>query len=279
MNPVPAMTSPLLSCLSSASRRTRAALRAAPLALVALLAAAPARAGDNPGADLIFDLGAAVLVKPKFEGAREALISPTPLFKLKYLRLPGLFTIGGGPDTGLSLWPAFNIVGKRDAAGTPYLRGLGDVDTAFELGVGASYTHGFVRGMAEVRRGFGGHEGVVGVIGVDAIVKPVDRLTLEVGPRVTFADGEYMKTYFGVTAAQAAASGYRQFDARAGIKSIGIDSKMVYEFNDTWRGQLEAGYARLVGDAGKSPITARGSRDQYSLRIGATYRFALDLFD
>lgn len=254
-------------------------IAAGALALLMGTAAMPARAGDNPGADLIFDLGAAVLVKPKFEGAREALISPTPLFKLKYLRLPGLFTIGGGPDTGLSLWPAFNIVGKRDANGTSYLRGLGDVDTAYELGLGVSYTHGFVRGMAEVRRGFGGHEGVVGVVGVDAILKPVDKLTVEVGPRVTFADSQYMKTYFGVDAAQATASGYRQFDARAGVKSIGIDSKMVYEFTDEWRGQVEAGYSRLVGDAGKSPITARGSRDQYSLRVGATYRFSLDLFD
>lgn len=239
---------------------------------------APALAQGEP--DLIFDLGAGAMVKPNFEGASTVMISPYPIVALKYLRLPGLFTIGGGPDDGFSLFPSLNVVGTRKDTSATYLNGLGTVDTAVELGLGASYRYGFVKGSIEARRGFGGHEGFVGSVGIDLIATPIAGLTVEAGPRASFADQTYMQTYFGVTAAQAGTSGYAAFKPNAGFKSVGVAAKATYELTPEWRLHFGAGYDRLIGDAAGSPILkSGGSADQFTARAGVSYRFSVDLFD
>jgi outer membrane protein len=240
--------------------------------------ATPAHAQGEP--DLIFDLGAGMLVKPNFEGASTTMIAPYPIVALKYLRLPGLFTIGGGPDDGFSLFPSLNVVGTRKDTSATYLNGLGTVDTAVELGLGASYRYGFVKGSIEARRGFGGHEGFVGTVAVDLIAQPVAGLTVEAGPRLGFADQSYMQTYFGVTAAQAVTSGYAAYSPDGGFKSVGLAAKATYELTPEWRLHFGAGYDRLIGDAARSPVLkAGGSLDQFTARAGVSYRFSVDLFD
>lgn len=252
--------------------------RLALAAMVGVAGVAPAMAQAD-GPDLIFDLGAGMLVKPNFEGASTVMIAPYPIVALKYLRLPGLFTIGGGPDDGFSLYPSLNVVGTRKETDATYLNGLGTVDTAIELGLGASYQYSFVKGSIEVRRGFGGHEGFVGTLGLDVIAKPVDGLTIEAGPRLGFADQSYMQTYFGVTAAQAGTSGYAAFSPDGGFKSVGVAAKAVYELTPEWRLHFGAGYDRLIGDAARSPVLkAGGSLDQFTARAGISYRFSVDLF-
>ena len=49
-----------------------------------------------------------------------------------------------------------------------------------------------------------------------------------------------------------------------------------YNFNDNWRGLLELGYERLVGDAKDSPILSVGSADQFSIGIGLMRKFSID---
>ena len=39
--------------------------------------------------------------------------------------------------------------------------------------------------------------------------------------RTTYANDSYMKTYFGITTSQAAASGFKEFNANGGIKDMG----------------------------------------------------------
>ena len=75
------------------------------------------------------------------------------------------------------------------------------------------------------------------------------------GPSVTFADSTYMKSWFGVNAAQAAASGYRQYDASAGLKSAGFGVTLVWFINKHWFTTADAALKRLLGSAANSPIT------------------------
>ena len=245
------------------------------LALAIAGSAGIARAdGNTPGIE--FEIGVGGQIAPRYEGASDYLISPFPTFRLQRLTLPNGFQIGGGDGMGLSFYPSFGFRGARKSTDTPVLNGLDDVDKAIELGAGVSYTTWRGKIFGEVRRGFGGHEGYVGEIGAEASFHPTDTLTLSGGPRVSFADAEYMDTYFGVSAAETKTSGLSAFDAGAGFKSVGIATSARYEITSNWAIEAEAAYDRLIGDAAASPVTGAGSRDQFSFRLGAVRKFKLD---
>ena len=231
------------------------------------------------GEDIVLELGGGGLVGPAYEGADHYLVSPWPIVRLHYLRLPHVGAFGGGPEAGLSIGPSFRFVPERDADDYSDLEGLGDVDAAFELGGTIGYRFDMWRGFATVRHGFGGHHGIVGELGVDAIVEPTPRLSVSAGPRLHFADSDYLDTYLGVTAAQSAASGLSEFDPDGGLKGVGVEAEARFALTPRWSIVGSAGYERLVGDAADSPITEAGSENQFTAALGLTYRFGLDLFD
>jgi len=231
------------------------------------------------GEDIVLEVGGGALVRPAYEGADEYTFHPWPIVELEFLRLPVLGTFGGGPETGFSFGPSFRFIEERDDDDYSELTGLGDVDFAVEAGGKVSYRRGMVRGFVAVRRGFGGHEGIVGEAGLDLIVAPTPRLEVSGGPRLSFASDDYMDTYLGVTAAQSAASGLPAFDPDGGIKGVGVAGEAKYALTRRWSLVGEAGYERLIGDAADSPITDRGSENQFSAALGLSYRFGLNLYD
>ncbi|QKV19957.1 MipA/OmpV family protein [Oricola thermophila] len=245
------------------------------LAAFLLAGVAPSMAGDMPPG-IEFELGGGGAVAPRYESSSEYLVSPFPTFRLKRLTFSNGFQIGGGDGMGLSPYPSFNFRGARKAADTPALAGLADVDAAVELGLGLSYATPGFRVFGEVRRGVTGHDGMVGEIGADLVARPGDRLTLAAGPRASFADAEYMDTYFGVTAAEAIASGMPQFDARSGFKSYGLAASARFDLSENWALEGSARYDRLTGDAANSPVTGAGSRNQFGFRLGLTRSFRID---
>jgi outer membrane protein len=231
------------------------------------------------GDDLVIELGLGGSVRPAYEGADDYTIQPDPLISLHYLRLPGVATFGGGPETGLSFAPSFRYVQERDDNDYPELLGLGDVDAAFELGGTVGYRYESLAAFLTLRKGLTGHHGWVGETGVNLVVEPLPRLSLSAGPRVSFANSDYLDTYLGVTPAQSAASGLPVFDPDAGIKGVGLAAEGRYALTGNWSVVGRAGYERLVGDAADSPVTDAGSENQFTAALGLTYRFGLDLFD
>ncbi len=261
-------------------RRSAAAVLAASIAAASpALAQEPMPAGPNPGVDLSLRLGIGGKVAPDYEGSDDYELKPWPIFSLEFLRLPGIGEFGG-PSTGFSIGPSFNFVGERKETDNPALIGLGNVSAAVELGARIGFETEIVEAFAALRHGIGGHHGIVGDLGVNAILRPMDRLEVRAGPRASFADGEYFNTYFSVTPAQSAASGLPAFDAGSGFKSVGLEAEVTYDFTDHWRGHLGAGWDRLVGDAANSPIVmAAGDENQFHVGLGVSYRFDLDLFN
>ncbi len=258
------------------------------LALLAL-AAASASAQEPPppadgalgasGEDIVIELGGGGAVAPAYEGADDYLLSPWPIVRLHYLRLPVFGAFGGGPETGFSIGPSFRFVRERDDGDHSELKGLDDVDAAFELGATVGYRYGMWRGFGTLRHGFGGHHGLIGEVGADAIVEPTPKLSVSFGPRLHFADSDYLDAYLGVGAAEAAASGLSEFDPGGGLKGVGMEAEARYALTPRWSVVGSGGYERLVGDAADSPIVDVGSENQFTAGLGLTYRFGLDLFD
>jgi len=262
---------------------SRAALA---LAVCSVSGAALAQSGDLSAQDanrqFVIDLGVGAMVQPRYEAADSYLVYPFPIVAVGRFYFPGLGqVVDGRRKAGIFFYPSFNYIGERKASDSTDLTGTNTIDWALELGLGGGFRTEHFRAFAELRQGINGHTGQVGQLGIDGIIYPAEKWEVSFGPRADFASGEYMETYFGVTAAEAANSGGRltQYDPGAGFKSVGLAARASYDINDDFRFHLQGGYNRLIGDAADSPIAENGSENQFSLGAGVTYRFAFDLFN
>ena len=244
-------------------------------ALLAVFLPLPALAGDGVP-DLRFTIGAGVAVSPEYYGSDDYVVGPTGSLQLGFVDLGPLQfgSLDDGESRGFSVKAAFRYLPERSADDYPELAGLNDVDASYELGLGASYLTDTYEVFANLRYGFGGHEALVGTIGSDAIFRPSDRLTLRAGPRMDIGSADFNQTYFGVTAAEAGASAFTEFDAGAGIYAVGIDLEAEYAVSDAWSIAGGVGYQHLVRDAADSPIT--GDDDRFTASIVLRREVTLD---
>lgn len=240
------------------------------LALLAVLAATPVAAQDlgfGGRGEFGADLGLGVQVKPQYPGSDEAEAAPWLIFRNAGFGQPGT------PDRqGLGIAPSFNIEGSRDASDDRDLRGLDNIDDAYELGVRVSYGMGQMSGFASVRRGFDGHEGVTGEIGAKYRNDLSDRLTLWSGVEFGYGNNDYNRTYFGVSQAEARSSLYDVYSPDSGFNQAAITFEARYAMTPTIALMGEVRYGKLIGDAGDSPIV----QDEYqpSLGLGVVRRFS-----
>lgn len=97
---------------------------------------------------------------------------------------------------------------------------------------------------------------------------------VSLGPRFSWADEDFTRTYFAVTPQDAANSGLAAYAPGGATTSAGVVGSAEYHFTRSWSltGSLE--YHRLFGDAADSPIVAElGSQDQFSATVGIRYWF------
>lgn len=220
------------------------------------------------GLDL--ELGVGGVVAPEYEGAADYDVAPFPVIRVERFSL-GEFSFGGDDSLGLSVYPSFRYIDKRKSSDVPALPGLPEVDAAIELGLGAAYEQEYWRIFGNLRHGVLGHHGIVGDLGADLIYRPDEDWRLSLGPRLSFADGDYMDSYFGVPAGVAGPVAY---DPAGGLKSAGIEAQARYQFTPVWAVEGSIGWSRLLGDAADSPVTRNGDDDQVIARISIMRRFS-----
>ena len=237
----------------------------------------------QPQTQYSISLGVGGQVKPSYPGAGEYMLSPFPIIDIHRFYLPGLGQVkdGSGRANGLSIYPSFSFVGEREPRDSAILTGTRPVDWAGEAGLGIRYKQDFFEGFVEFRQGFNGHTGQVGTVGFDLISEPFERTKFKIGPRANWGSGEYMETYFGVTAAEAAAPGSRlaAFAPGAGFNSVGVEASATYDLTERTTLHFRAGWERYIGDAEDSPIVVLGDENQFTAGIGISRRFDFNLFD
>lgn len=230
--------------------------------------------------DLVVTLRAGVQMSPAYLGSDDYEVGPDFAARIDYLQFPNGFEYGSsrsvGFRTGWGLQGSFRYLGERNADDHDALKGLDDVDWAVEAGLGVGYEQRNWRAFTDVRYGFVGHNSWVGEIGADAIAYPTEGLTLTAGPRLNFGTDRFAQTYFGVSDRESDASGLEAYDAEGGLLGAGVEIGARYLINERWGVEGAATWQRLVNSAADSPITATGSDDQYSVRVGITRRISLD---
>ncbi|NNM75547.1 MipA/OmpV family protein [Sphingomonas sp. ID1715] len=251
-------------------------LAPAAFALIATSAAAQQEGGRR------VRVGVGAQLTPSYPGADE--VSVGPFGDLSIARVGRTFTFEAPDESfgfsllgrdGFGIGPAVSLQGSRKDkdVGVP----IGKVKTTVEAGgfVQYQYRENW-RLRAELRKGLGGHDGLIGDVSADFIMRDGDRYVFSIGPRVTITDKDYQRAYFGVTPAQSAATGLTSYSPGGGVQSVGGTAGLVYQFSDKWGAFGYARYDRLVGDAADSPLVRRyGSRDQFSGGLALTYTFVV----
>jgi outer membrane protein len=190
----------------------------------------------------------------------------------------------GAPDDGFSLGLvgdktlSAGLVGRwRSGRGDDDdLRGFDKIDGTVEGGVFANWwAVDWLRVRGEVRHGFGGHDSWTADLGADAVAQ-LPNWILSFGPRLSWGDNEFNRTYFRVTPVEASRSpfGIHAFDPGDNYWAPGVLGSVEYRFSRFWRVTFVGSYNRLTGDTADSPIVADlGSKDQWSTSISVTYAF------
>lgn len=227
-----------------------------------------------------FRIGLGPQVVPKFVGSDEVHFRPFIDFSTTRGDKPFDFE---APDEasgfplvragGLEVGPAFDIESnrKRKEVGAD----LDEVGTGVELGGFAQYwfTPG-LRFRLDARKAVTGHHGWVGDASMDLVARDGDKWLVSIGPRVSFADKEFHRAYFGVNPRESAATGLPVYEPGSGLYSAAGAASAQYQFTPRWGVTGYAKYERLLRDVGDSPVVeAFGSRDQFSGGLALTYTF------
>lgn len=224
-----------------------------------------------------FSLSAGARVAPDYFGAESDRVTPAGRIGFTGLRIGG-FQLRD-PDGPREFAPgtfyrgALQFIPERDGKGA--LSGLDKVDAALELGLGLQHTRERWQAYGELRYGFFGHESVAGEIGLNGIFRGKGGAILHAGPRLELGNSRFMRTYFGVSDAEAARSAFDAFTPSRAIYATGFEIGVYQPVRGNWGITASVRYDRLRGPAADSPIVQQGTKDQWSAMLGVTRYFNL----
>jgi MipA family protein len=214
-----------------------------------------------------FIVGGGVVNGPRYPGSRYDFTRGLPLVSISYGRFFLGAVPGGGTPAGAGAyllhtehWAIGVDVGgdtrkPRRATDDPILRGWGDIPGTARAGVFASYTKEWLSVRGSISDAVAHHEGVLASLAVEAKYHATQRLTLSIGPEVTWANNQYSQTFFGITAAQSEIAGIAPYRAKSGIDTVAGSAGATYMLTDHWSLGAHVSYGKLQGDAANSPVT------------------------
>ncbi len=232
---------------------------------------------NGPKSDWSFTLGAFGIIKPEYEGSEDYEVTGFPIIYIKWRDSIFLDTLDGlgvyvWDDRTLSLSASVGYMFGRDHDKSNDLKGLGDIDGGAVGIVKADIRHrGFSFSTRFSHQFTGDDTGYFFDFGFEVFRHLRNGWFLIPGLSASYASGEYMDAYFGVTPGQARSSGLPAFSADAGFKTVGAGLLTAYSFNRNWSTTALFSYDRLIDDAANSPVTH--DKDQFTFGLGLSRRF------
>jgi outer membrane scaffolding protein for murein synthesis (MipA/OmpV family) len=226
-------------------------------------------------------LGAAAEAKPLYDGAELSRVEGGPVINIRYRDI-AFVSIGEGVGVNLFRGDHYRAgillgydLGRRVSDDIGHLHGLGDIGRAPTVEAFASYAISkefplVLRG--DVRQIVGGADGLVADLGAYMPLPGSSRkLIMFAGPSITYADHRYLQKEFGVTPAQALASGYPIYDVHAGSDAVGVGFSVTRFITDHWLINMDTAVNHLLGSARDSPITQRAVQRALALSFAYTW--------
>lgn len=258
------------------------------LAQIVTVSQASAQSGGRNfwSGDWSLTVGAAGLMAPNFQGSKDWAFKASPIISLGRQGSGTRFSSrNDSPSFGFIDTDVFRagiagkLVFRRDEDTDDALKGLDPVRFGLEAGGFVEvYLTDWVRVRGEVRQGIRSHSGVVADVSVDVFDDLTPTVRISGGPRLSLASADYFDAYYGVSSREAVRSGLSEYNPGGGIKSVGAGGAITWKNTDTITTSVFAEYERLVGPAADSSLVEeRGSPDQFTLGLSATYRFDFTL--
>lgn len=249
------------------------------LCLLALAAASrPAAAQDNNMGmpDGSRDLSGSVMAvsTPRSEGSRRRQFAVLPSASARWSN--GLFAdmgqlgwniADGDPNFSYGPIATLELVQRRSDDRSD--------KTTIALQGGAFATYGFARGIAfsgETLYGGGpDHHGLraIAAVNLTPFYGPHSAITLS--PGLVWANASYMRSAFGIDAAQSARSGLPMYEVHAGLKDVVLSGRWDWQITNKLSTSTILSLDHLVGTAAGSPLIER--RDGASLVFAFNWHF------
>ena len=233
-------------------------------------------------------LAAGAFVGSDYEGSDEYTFNPAIAARLQYknyyIQTEGLGAkINLSPAEHFEFGPMINYrMGRDDDIENLSVSRMTEIDDAFEGGAFARVQkRNIMSGGDEI--GFevkvlsdlsDTHEGMTVTFGPDYAFQATSKLRLTTSVEATYADDDYMDTYFGVNTDNVGSSGLSHFKAESGLKDVGASMMAHYQLSEKWSVIGITGYKKLLGDAKDTPLVEQEGSDNQFMALGAiSYSF------
>jgi len=217
--------------------------------------------GAVKGSSAKMAAGAGVAIVPDYEGSDDMTAAPLLLFQSHYQsgRYVDLFgnrlRVNLLPNRTFHLGPVLQYRGERDDVDNNIVDKMEKVDAAVEAGAFAGFA--INNWIASVQTAFDvsdAHDGSLTTLSGGYRFEASQTLSLVPTLSTTYADEDYMQTYFGVSAKDAALTGLPLYSADSGLKDVTAALIADYHPWEHWKLVGGAGYKKLLGDASDSPL-------------------------
>ncbi len=230
-----------------------------------------------PAEDYSLSVGPGVVGFRQFPGARHLRVVPVPGMDL-YLHNGAFASTDNGVgwnfsrrddvQVGLRLLPVFGRSGKASRR-----MGLSDIGT--RVGKDGFLTFApwpFLILQSDLLTvSVPGGEGVQAEVGATTGAPLGERALVGATVGVTWSNGPYARSYFGVTPRESARGGLPVYAPGPGWSDASLRLSGELQIDERWRLSGEVVGARLIGGAGRSPVVQ--SRNQSSFSLTLWYRF------
>lgn len=172
-------------------------------------------------------------------------------------------------DYGVRLTADFG----RSESRSPALNGMGNIDASPEIGAFFNYpiSREFVL-TSSFRYGAGNdHNGALLLLGGTYTTAIAPNWRVGAGVSANWANSAYMQSYFGVTNAQSATSGYAPYSPGAGLRDVRASVSVTYLMSPRLVVTGAISYDSLQGGAKDSPLAVQPN--WFSGVVAMTYGF------
>ncbi len=240
-------------------------------------------------------VGLGVISKPDYEGSDDNKTTAAPFGRYRWAsgRYASLGGTGGSETAGRlgfnlittdssenwTFGPLLQYRLKRDDdVENRQVEKMKEVDAATELGVFV----GFKAGPWSTELSFAGdvsdeHDGYLVYLKGSYELMKTGKVLVALGANTSWADSNYMDTYFGVDSSNVGNSGLPFYNADSGFKDATLSLTGVYFFNRTWAVAGVASYTRMLNDAEDSPLVEGnqgvGDKNQPAAVVAVLYSF------
>lgn len=234
----------------------------------------PAGPPAPPPPEWKITLGAGLSDAPRYEGAAANRLRAMPFIDAADGHFFASILRGVGynfsDDRTLEYGVRLALGHVRRTSSDPHLNGMTDIPYSVEGGLflNKRFAPWYVSsGLTTGKHGVHAELGS----GIALPLSEADRLRL--GVNLNWADRRYNQTYFGVSPAEAAASGnvLTPYEAGAGVKDYAVSLNWAHNYTSQWFSTANASYKWLAGSARTSPLTLRATQPAVNFMLGYRY--------